>query len=119
MKELSAIILLSTLLMQPGAFAADPGMNMQEHMQEMKTLMATIKAEQDPAKLETLKQQHMELMHEGMQMMSQNHGASSEMMMEARMQGMEQRMEMMQMMMGQMMDHNKEEIERPVHQHNR
>lgn len=119
MKAPLAVVLLSTLLMQSGAYAADSGMQMQGHMQEMETLMAAIKAEQDPAKLETLMQQHMELMRSGMEMMSQGEGSTGGMTMESRMQGMEGRMEMMQMMMGQMMEHDNEERARPIHQHKR
>lgn len=117
--SVGSTVLLAALLMSSGAFAADAGVQMQAHMQEMDTLMAAIKAEQDPAKLEALMQQHMELMHAGMEMMSRGEGATNGMTMEDRMQGMEHRMEMMQMMMGQMMEHDTEESARPIHQHKR
>jgi hypothetical protein len=119
-------VLLTALLMQPAAFAASSETTMQQNMQEMQTLMAQIKEEQDPAKLEALMQQHRELMREGMGMMREGMGMmgrngepAAGMTMERRMEGMEGRMEMMQMMMGQMMEHDNAEAERPVHQHKR
>ena len=119
MKTPITAILLSTLLLQTGALAATQDMRMQEHMQEMESLMAAIKAEQDPARLEVLMQQHLELMQAGVEMMSTDTTSTSGMTMENRMQGMEHKMEMMQNMMGQMMEHENEERARPVHQHKR
>lgn len=119
MKAPLATALAVTLLMQSAAFAADSNTQMQTHMQQMQTLMAAIKAEQDPAKLEALRQEHMALMHSGMKMMGPGEGSAEGMDMEGRMQGMEHRMEMMQMMMGQMMEHDSEETARPLHQHKR
>ncbi len=119
MKTHLVAVLLSTLLMQAGATAAEDSMPMQQHMQEMQTLMAAIKAEQDPAKREALMMEHMESMKEDMTMMS--HGAPADtanMTMEQRMENMEQDMEMMHKMMGQMMQHEEGEADASAeHQH--
>ncbi|MDT8399183.1 MAG: hypothetical protein RQ899_11265 [Pseudomonadales bacterium] len=114
-----AAIVYCTLLLQSGAFAADDASQMmQQHMQEMKTLMARIKAEKDPARLEALMAEHEQLMQRNMQMMSQGKSGTA-MTMEARMAGMEQKMEMMQMMMDQMMQGSDVERKIPLHQHKR
>ncbi len=80
---------------------------MQEQMQKMQEQMATIHAEQDPAKREGLMRQLHQEMQEGMRMMGMGgNGDSQGMSMEMRMESMEQRMEMMRMMMEQMMEHH-------------
>lgn len=80
--------------------------SMEEHMQEMTSLMGRIKTEQDPAVREKLMQKHMEAMEEGMQMMTHGTNKGSDMnsmSMEKRMGMMSERMHMMEMMMEQMM----------------
>lgn len=86
-------------------------MKMHEHMKEMIDLMGKIHQETDPEKKEALLEQHMDAMHEGMNMMNEKmHGKAgmgdmATMKMEERMGMMEQRMDMMQQMMGQMTKH--------------
>lgn len=119
MKTPILAVLLSTLLMQASATAAEATMPMQQHMQEMQTQMAAIKAEEDPEKREALMMQHMKAMQDSMAMMGSGAAVdSATMTMEQRMENMEQHMEMMQMMMGQMMQHAESEAGTvPEHQH--
>lgn len=115
--------------MQKGA-GGDMGM-MKQNMQKMMKQMEEIHASNDPEKRKLLMQEHMQNMHEGMQMMQGMGGGmmmgmksdksdSSGMMdkgmgknmssndMSQRQQMMEQRMDMMQMMMEQMMGYMSE-----------
>tara|TARA_R110002110_G_C13465503_1_gene719016 strand:+ start:551 stop:940 length:390 start_codon:yes stop_codon:yes gene_type:complete len=119
MKTVSRIIFLASILLASSAYSADAAMQMQEHMQHMDALMTEINNEQDPARLEVLMAQHMEMMHQGMTMMSQNNSSNADMNMDGRMKHMEESLQTMQMMMGQMMNHDEEERKRPIHQHKR
>lgn len=100
---------------------------MQTHMEEMRTLMARIRDEADPAERQRLMSEHMHVMHDGITMMGRMMGGGMmggpgaagargsqcaqadtdcrmrEMQNAQRMMG--ERMGMMQMMMGQMMEH--------------
>lgn len=90
-------------------------MKMHQHMDEMRELMGKIHKEEDPDKKQALMEQHMNSMHEGMNMMNEKmhgkmHGKSGmsnmpAMKMEDRMAQIEQRMDMMQKMMGEMAEH--------------
>jgi len=109
---------------------------MQQHMKKMMQQMQAIHATDDPEKRDKLLQEHMQSMHEGMQMMRSMGGGMMKGMMgeggggmmkgmmgkgdtgmmkrgdkDMRHQMLEQRMDMMQMMMEQMMQHR--EAERP------
>ncbi len=119
MKKSLATLVITTLMMQPFVYAEDNGVQVQEHMQRMRSLMTEIKAEQNPGRLTQLMSQHMELMHQGMQMLNQSDTPASDMSIEARMAKTEQKMELMQMMMSQMMNHEDEERRRPIHEHKR
>lgn len=133
MKKSLVAVLLSTLLMQACATSAedadtptDPAArevaeastSMQQHMQEVQTQMAAIKAEQNPEKRAMLMMQHMEAMKEGMAMMDHATAAdTANMTMEERMEKVEERIRMVQMMIGQMMQHGGEERESAEHEH--
>ncbi len=119
MKKILATLFFITLTVQASAYAQDSSASTQEHMNKMMSLMAEIKAEQNSGRLAQLMSQHMELMHEGMQMLDQSDTSESEMSMEARMAKTEQKMQLMQMMMSQMMNHQDEERRRPIHEHKR
>lgn len=119
MKKLLATLVLITLTIQPSVYAQDSSASTQEHTHKMMSLMAEIKAEQNSGRLAQLMSQHMELMHEGMQMLDQSDTSASDMSMEGRLAKTEQKMELMQMMMSQMMNHQDEERRRPIHEHKR
>lgn len=122
MNKIFTAMLFTFLVISPSTFAAENDMQMQQQMQKMESLMAQIATEQNPEKLEQMMSEHMKLMHEGMQMMGDSSAAATGMEMKARVDMMEmrmQKMQKMQMMMGQMMQHNSEEVKRPTHQHKR
>jgi hypothetical protein len=124
-KNAMIILLLSSAVALP-ALAADPGAaakgatqnaaadtsNVPTMMQTMKTQMAAIKAEKDPAKRTQLMNEHMTSMQAAMQAMQNDGGCTmmnGNMMSNGMMQGMSGSggMSMMQMMMEQMEEHQK------------
>ncbi|MEZ5489264.1 MAG: hypothetical protein R3F50_02985 [Gammaproteobacteria bacterium] len=119
MNKSLATLAFIALTIQPSVYAQDSSVSMQEHMERMMSLMAEIKSEQNSGRLAELRSQHMELMHEGMQMLDKSDTSGSDMSIEARIAKNEQKMEFMQMMMSQMMDHQDQERRRPIHEHKR
>jgi hypothetical protein len=90
--------------------AAPANSNLSAMMQEMRTQMAAIKAEKDPAKRAKLMNAHMTNMHTAMQELQKNGGCAMNGMMGGNMMnGMSGAggMNMMQMMMEQMEEHQK------------
>ncbi|NKJ69472.1 hypothetical protein EX191_17125 [Vibrio chemaguriensis] len=91
--------------MAMGMMSGDQMDVMHKHMHEMQSLMASIKQESDPEKLEQLLREHHNSMQEGMHMMMGGTSAQhAEMKIDERMNMMEQRMGMMNMMMEQMLE---------------
>jgi len=77
--------------------------SMPAHMKKMMQQMQKIHKTRDPDKRDLLLEEHMQTMHEGMEMMQGMGGGMMGGDMPGRMDMMEQRMDMMQMMMDQMM----------------
>jgi hypothetical protein len=92
-----------------GMMNQDKMMAMDQHMQDMQSLMAEIREEDDPERRQQLMQEHMQQMQSSMGMMEGMMAAGPDNAQTdsnaSSMQKMQNRMEMMQKMMRQMMSH--------------
>lgn len=119
MKPLIIGLVSAGFAISGASFAQEETGQLEEHMHKMHALMEQISNEDSQARRQRLMNEHMELMHEGMNLLAAENPDLAGLTEEQRIEVMERKMEIMQMMMTQMMNHQGEERRGPVHEHKR